>query len=217
MADPTQTPLEHDLQAVADDVVHMLGLVRETCEWARRSLIERDPQGAARSRELDAQVDALQARLELRILTVIARRQPAARDLRFLGASLQALADIERAGDYAVHVAEAGERLAKQPRVKQSARLQRIFEVLLEMLATTTEAFSRGDAAAARRAHALDSEVDDLYDHIQRELLTDMPADASAIGRAADLGAVARYLERLGDHLENVNEHIIFWLEAVRL
>ncbi len=210
-------PLELDLQAITGDLVRMLSLVRESCEWARRALIEADPEGAERCAELDKEVDAIQASLEMRILTVIARRQPAARDLRFLGAALQALADIERAGDYAEHVASVGQRLAQQPPIKKYLDMQRIFEVLQVMIDTTTKAFAEGDAAAARRAHALDTEIDDLYDQIQRELLTYMLADTSTIGRASDLAAVARYLERLGDHLENVNEHIIFWLEAVRL
>ena len=217
MTDSTATPLELDLQAITGDLVRMLSLVRESCEWARRALIEAEPGAAAHCAKLDAEIDAIQASLEMRILTVIARRQPAARDLRFLGAALQALADIERAGDYAEHVASVGERLAQQPPIKKYLDMQRIFEVLATMIDATSKAFAEADAVAARRAHGLDAEIDDLYDQIQRELLTYMLADPKSIGRATQLLAVARYLERLGDHLENVNEHIIFWLEAVRL
>src|SRR5690606_31744988 len=112
-------------------------------------------------------------------------------------ASLQALAAIERAGDYAEHVAEVGMRLAQQPRLKKYLDIQRIFEVLADMLDTTTKAFAEADVEAARRAHALDNEIDDLYDQIQRELITYMLADTGSIGRATELSAVARYLERL--------------------
>lgn len=210
-------PLERDLQAINGDVVRMLSMVRESCELARLSLVEQDLDAAERCRAADDEIDKLQADLELRILTIIARRQPAARDLRFLGASLQALADIERAGDYAEHVAEAGVRLAEQPRLKKYLDIQRIFEVLGEMIDTTAKAFAEGDVEAAKRAHSLDNEIDDLYDQIQRELLTYMLADTGAISRATQLSAVARYLERLGDHIENVNEHVIFWLEGRRL
>lgn len=210
-------PLEQDLQQINGDVVRMLSMVRQSCELARLSLVEQDTAAAERCARTDDEIDRIQAELELRILTVIARRQPAARDLRFLGASLQALADIERAGDYAEHVAEVGVRLADQPRLKKYLDIQRIFEVLAEMIDTTAKAIAEGDVAAARRAHALDNEVDDLYDQIQRELLTYMLADTSSIARATELAAVARYLERLGDHIENVNEHVIFWLEGKRL
>ncbi len=217
MSETAPAPLELDLQAISGDLVRMLSLVRESCEWARRSLIDADQAAAAHCSELDDEVDAIQARLEVRILTVIARRQPAARDLRFLGAALQALADIERAGDYAQHVADVGRSLALEPPLKKYLDMQRIFEVLATMIDATSKAFAEADAVAARRAHGLDAEIDDLYDQIQRELLTYMLADPKSIGRATQLLAVARYLERLGDHLENVNEHIIFWLEAVRL
>lgn len=217
MTDPTLAPLESDLRAIGAELLRMLELVRESCGWARRGLLESDLSAANRCAELDAQVDAIQANLEVRILTVIARRQPAARDLRFLGAALQALADIERAGDYAVHVADTSRELAGEPPLKDYLDLARIFEVLDVMLETTMRAITDADAAAARRAHALDSEIDDLYEQIQRELLTYMLTDPNTIGRATKLLGIARYLERLGDHLENVNEHVIFWLEAVRL
>lgn len=217
MSATSLTPLESDLQAISGDVLRMLSLVRESCEYARQSLIEGRRDAAEKCRELDDEIDRLQAELEIRILTLIARRQPAAADLRFLGASLQALADIERAGDYAEHVANAGVELAKEPPLKKYLDIQRIFEVILEMIDTTAKAFAEGDAHAARRSHALDNEIDELYDQIQRELLTYMLADTGAIGRATKLSQVARYLERLGDHLENVNEHVIFWLEGKRL
>lgn len=217
MTTNAMNPLEQDLQQITGDVVRMLSMVRESCELARRALVEQDAEAAKRCIENDNEIDRLQADLELRILTVIARRQPAARDLRFLGASLQALAAIERAGDYAEHVAEVGMRLAQQPRLKKYLDIQRIFEVLADMLDTTTKAFAEADVEAARRAHALDNEIDDLYDQIQRELITYMLADTGSIGRATELSAVARYLERLGDHIENVNEHVIFWLEGTRL
>lgn len=217
MSERALSPLEVDLRAIRGDLLRMLDLVEESCKLARRSLLEGDVEAAERCSALDDDIDALQASLEIRILTVIARRQPAATDLRFLGASLQALADIERAGDYAEHVARSGVELAGEPPLKRYLDIERIFEVLLKMVRSTAQAFATGDAAAARRAHALDNEVDDLYDQVQRELLTYMLADPSTIGRATKLSAVARYLERLGDHLENVNEHVIFWLEGKRL
>jgi len=210
------SPLSEDIANVASHVLRMLGLVREATGLARRALIEQDEEAAERCMAGDAQIDAMQAELEMRILTVIARRQPAARDLRFLGASFQALHDIERAGDYAEHVAGAALELAKEPPLKRYLDLQRCFEVLAEMIDATMTAYAEEDAEAARRAHAMDQVIDDLYEQIQRELLTYMLESPAAIGRANRLLEVARYLERLGDHIENVNEHIVFWLTGER-
>jgi phosphate transport system protein len=89
--------------------------------------------------------------------------------------------------------------------------------ILDEMLEMTMRAMADGDAATARAARAMDEEIDELYDQIQRELLTYMMADPHTIDRAATLLATARYLERCGDHLENVNEHILFWVTGERI
>lgn len=209
--------LSQDLQDITSQSVRMLSLVRESTELARRALVEADVEAARRCREGDRQVDALQDALEQKILSVIARRQPAARDLRFLGAVYRALADIERAGDYAVHVARSGAELAAEPPLKKYLDMERILRIEARMIDTTIQALAESDADAARRALAMDEEIDELYEQIQRELLTYMIEDAGAITPATKLLAVGRYLERLGDHIENVCEHIVFWLTAERI
>jgi phosphate transport system protein len=209
--------LERDLQEIGTSAVRMLSMVREGLAFARRGLIDADVDAADRAISGDAAVDALQNQLEQQILTTIARRQPAAKDLRFLGAMLQSLADIERAGDYAVHVARAGAELAAAPPLKKYLDMKRILVVLDEMLEATMRAMVEGDAEAARLALGMDDEVDDLYDQIQRELLTYMTSDPETINPATKLLMVARYLERCGDHIENVNEHVIFWLSGRRI
>lgn len=210
--------LNQDLQEVNASVVRMLSLVREQTELAKRALVEGDVEAAQACIKLDAaQVDPLMQSLEQRILTVIARRQPAATDLRFLGAAYRALADIERAGDYAVHVARAGAELAQKPPLKKYTDMKRILEILSAMTEKTISALADSSAETARDAHAMDKEIDDLYEQIQRELLTYMLEDPNTINTATKLLSVARQLERLGDHLENVNEHILFWLTSERL
>ena len=208
--------LEQDLHEVNASTVRMLSMVRESVGLARAALIDGDGDATERCVTGDEAIDALQHQLEQRILTIIARRQPAARDLRFLGSVFQSLADIERSGDYATHVARAGAELAQKPRVKKYLDMARILTVLDEMLETTIRAFVDEDAEAARTALAMDDEIDELYEQIQRELLTYMMADPSTITPATKLLAVARYLERCGDHIENVNEHVLFWLTGSR-
>jgi phosphate transport system protein len=209
--------LEQELQQVNATTVRMLSMVRESVQLARSALIDADPAASERCVAGDRAVDALQRELETQCLTIIARRQPAARDLRFLGAIVQALADVERAGDYAVHVARAGAELAAAPPLKKYLDMARILAILDEMLEVTMRAMAEGDAAAARTALAMDEEIDELYEQVQRELLTYMMADPHTINAATKLLAVARYLERCGDHLENVNEHIVFWLTGQRI
>lgn len=208
--------LAADLRDVTAETVRMLSMVKGSVERARDALIAGDLGAAEQCIEDDRIVDDLQERLERQILSIIARRQPAASDLRFLGAMHRALSDIERAGDYAVHVARAGARLASQPPLKKYLDMKRILDVESDMIEVTVSALTEGSEDAARRALAMDEEIDQLYDQIQRELLTYMIEDPSTITKATELLAVARYLERLGDHVENVCEHILFWLTGRR-
>ncbi len=209
--------LDQDLQDINASVTRMLSLVRESCDLAKQALIDADTQAAELCVANDAKIDDLQAHLEQRILTVIARRQPAASDLRFLGSAFQSLADIERAGDYATHVARAGSELAKQPPIKRYLDLERVLEILDTMIETTINALVDPKVEIAREALDMDNEIDELYDQVVRELLTFMLEDPQKLTSALQLLNVARFLERIGDHLENVNEHIIFWLTGERL
>ena len=208
--------LSQDLQDISASTVRMLSLVKEESHLAKSALIDGDMSAAQRCIDLDKDVDAHMDDLEQRILTVIARRQPAASDLRFLGAIYRALADIERAGDYASHVAKASIELAQRPPLKKYSDMHKILQILIDMIEATIHALADSSVEKARAAHKMDSEIDDLYEQIQRELLTYMMEQPKTISTCTKLLSVARNLERFGDHLENVNEHIIFWLTNER-
>ncbi len=210
-------PLDQNLQDITASVVRMLSFVRESCELAKHALIDAEPGAAERCAANDLHIDALEAEIEQTILTVIARRQPAAGDLRFLGALHRTLTDIERAGDNARHVARVGAELAEKPPIKKYVDTERIFEILNVMIETTIRAIAEADVASARQALDMDDEIDDLYEQIQRELLTYMMENPKLISQATKLLGMARYLERIGDHLENVNEHAIYWMTGERI
>ena len=95
--------------------------------------------------------------------------------------------------------------------------MDRILTILSTMIEVTIKALTESDIEAARNAWVMDDEIDDLYGQMERELLTYMIEDANTISVASQLLSVGRSLERLGDHIENVNEHIIFWLTGERL
>lgn len=209
--------LDQDLQDISSSVIRMLSIVRECSGLAKRALTEADVAAGQQAVARDRQVDDLQDQLEQRILTVIARRQPAARDLRFLGAMYRSISDIERAGDYATHVAEAAMDLAEEPPLKKYLDMERILDIVSEMIEETIAGLTEADVELARHALSLDNEIDELYEQIQRELLTYMIEDPKTISKATRLLSTGRYLERLGDHIENVNEHVIFWLTGDRI
>ncbi len=211
------TAFEKEISEVNVSLVRMLSLVREANDLAKRSLINVDLDSAEQCIKNDKQINNLQEELEHTILSVIARYQPAATSLRFLGSAHWALVDIERAGDYAVHVARAAIELAKEPPLKKYTDTERMFSIINSMIEKTINAFTEANLEFAKEAYLMDSKVDDLDEQIQRELLTYMLENPKTITRAIALLRVVRYLERLADHIENVNEHIIFWLTGKRI
>ena len=211
------TAFEKEISEVNVSLVRMLSLVREANDLAKHSLINIDINSAEQCIKNDKQINNLQEELEHTILSVIARYQPAATSLRFLGSAHWALVDIERAGDYAVHVARAAIELAKEPPLKKYTDTERMFSIINSMIEKTINAFTESSLEFAKEAYLMDSKVDDLDEQIQRELLTYMLENPKTITRAIELLRVVRYLERLADHIENVNEHIIFWLTGKRI
>lgn len=208
---------DQSLHGLITELVRMLSLVRHSNGLARKALIDREVAAAEECSDNDVAIDRMLEELEQTVITIIARHQPAARDVRFLGAVYRSLADVERAGDYALHVARTGAELAASEPIKKYVDLARIFSVIDEMLDQTMKALSESDAEAAQAALAMDDEIDVLEQQIQRELLTMMLENPRVIAPALLLMNITRYLERLGDHIENVNEHLIFWLTGKRI
>jgi len=206
--------LEHDLQVITNDTLRMLDLVQDVLTQARRALLDRATDALEEARRVDREVDALEQHVEQDCLRVIALHQPVARDLRFIGMVLKSLTDIERMGDYAVHVAEDGEQLAQESPLKKYVNLGRMLERLTEMLASLRRALENRDVDVARTTLGMDDEVDDLFEQIQRELVTYMLEDPRTIGKALTLMRVGRSLERIGDHVENVAERIDYWVNG---
>ena len=188
--------LDQELQKINASTVRMLSQVRESVNLAQRGLVDADVESAQKCIDDDVHIDKIQEQLEQRILSVIARRQPAARDLRFLGAVHRALSDIERAGDYAVRVARASITLSEKPPLKKYLDMDRILTILSTMIEVTIKALTESDIEAARHAWVMDDEIDDLYGQMERELLTYMIEDANTISVASQLLSVGRSLER---------------------
>lgn len=209
--------LEHDLRTILDGTLDMLGVVRRMLDRARASLVHREAGALDEARALDLEVDALESRIEAECLRAIALHQPVARDLRLIALILKSLTDIERMGDYCVHVAEDGVELAQEAALKRYINLDRMLERLEEMIDSLVVAVRDRDVEGARRTLMMDDEVDDLYEQIQRELVTYMLEDPRTIGKAMTLMRVGRSLERIGDHVENVAERVGYWVTGQRV
>lgn len=205
------------MHAIVENVIRMLSMVRESTELAHRALIKGDNQAVQACIANDIAIDNLQTDLEKHILEVIEARHPKGIDLRLLTSMHRSLADIERAGDYAEHIAKTARKLDIEYPVKKYHDLNHIFGLLNTMLELAIKALAESDEAIVKEIFTIDNEIDDLYTQIQREVITLMIEDPKLINLGTHLLNISRFLERLGDHIVNVGEHIIFWRTARRI
>ena len=209
--------LERDLRVLSADFIRMISAVGEQVSLAGQVLLENKIEQVDDVHEMDKRVDDLELKLENECLRVIALHQPVATDLRFVAAILKSLSDLERVGDYAVHVADDARILSSEPPLKRYINLGQMIAKLKTMLETVARAFTERDAVAALEAAQMDQVIDDLYEQTQRELVTYMLEDPRTITKALALLRVGRALQRIGDHVENVADRLQYWMTGERV
>lgn len=205
---------QQDLDALKERLLAMGGLAEERVRESVRGLMDRDhgPLDAVLSG--DEPINDLHMEVDDRCFKLLALHQPMAADLRVIVAAVKINTDLERVGDLAVNIAEAGKRYLQHPPVKPLIDIPRMGDIAQTMLRESLDAFVRRDIALAEAVLAQDDLVDALKTQIFRELLTYMLQDATTIEPALDLILISRHLERIGDHATNVAEDVIFILSA---
>jgi len=195
-------------------VLRMGGLAEQMTRRVIRALVERDIGILPEVRAMETQVNLLHIEIDEACIQLIALRQPAAADLRFIAAAMKINTDMERIGDQAINIVERAEVLLTVPPLKPLIDIPRMADIAQEMLKASLDAFVNGDDELAYATIQRDDLVDQLKDQVFRELLTYMMADPSTIPRAMELILVSRHLERIGDHATNICEDVIFMVKG---
>lgn len=188
----------------------MSSAVDQMMTGAMKALKERNVELAKKIIDMDDVVDDYNLQIEQSCLRLLALQQPMARDLRTIAATLYIIKDVERMGDYALDIAKAAIKLADQPLFKPLEDLPRMAEMVQRMLRESLEAFVNHDIAAIENVAAADDQVDALYRSLRDELMDFMERDPLLVRQAVELILVARYLERIADHITNVVERIYY-------
>ncbi len=205
---------EVELQALKDCVARMGALVADRLEGALRAFVSQTPEDARFVLEHDGAVNDLEIEIDERALRILALQQPAARDLRFITATIKANADLERIGDQAVNVAGNTLRLVGLPALPQARTVEAMGQMAISMVRDGLEAFLSRDAALARAVLERDDEVDTMKNQVLRDLIRQMRDDPATIERAVCLVFLSRNFERAADHATNMAEDAIFMVEA---
>jgi len=199
-----------ELGNLREMVLRMGGLVERMTHRAIQALVERKIEMLAEVQAMETQVNRLHVDIDEACLEMIALRQPAAADLRFITAAMKINTDMERIGDQAINIAESAEFLLTVPPVKPLIDIPRMADIAKEMLRDSLDAFVKKNERLAYETIRKDDQVDQLKDQVFRELLTYMMSDAGTIERSLSLILVSRHLERIADHATNICEDVIF-------
>jgi phosphate transport system protein len=205
---------EAELNEIRARLLEMGGKVELMIINSMRSLVERDSELAQRTIASDAEVNAMEIEIDRKCLHILARRQPAARDLRFVTLALKIVTDLERIGDQCASIAKHAQELNREGQLKPYIDLPRMAEAAHNAVRDALDAFVCGDAPTAVRVCHEDHLVDELNEQLQRELLTFMMENPATVGRAMRINSVSKYLERIADHATNIAEMVIFMVEG---
>lgn len=183
--------------------------VEKVIKVSLEALLETDKEKAAMVKKLDNEVDRLETDIEQKCLELFLLQAPVASDLRFVGSVLKIITELERVGDYGVNIANIVMEM-EGAHIKPLVDIPRMANICQEMLGNSLDSFINRDEELAIETARRDDEVDSIYDEICSELLEKIEEDKTIIKKAIDLLFVGRYLERMGDHITNVCERVVY-------
>jgi phosphate transport system protein len=203
-----------ELNRLRHDILAMATRVEEDLGRALSALRNNDTALAKEVKAGDAVVNAMQLKIEDEAAIVIATQQPVARDLRELVTIFKLTGNLERIGDHAVHLAKAAVKLAGEAPLRSMEHIERMAETGQEMIRAAISSYLSQDAEAARKAAAMDDLIDEKHKALTEEVLRLMKEHPELIKKAVRLLNVSSYLERLGDHITNICESVIYMTEG---
>ena len=202
---------DRDLEATQALIMKMGGLVEQMVVEAAESLETRDVELAEQVRLNDRTVDELESQVNEEAARLIALRAPTAVDMRMVLTVMRMANNLERIGDYTKNLAKRTAILVDLPTINNAAgSLRRMSKTVASMLADVLDAYVKGDASLAEAVRLRDEEVDQMYNALFREFLTHMMEDPRNITPCMHLHFIAKNIERMGDHVTNIAEAVIY-------
>lgn len=206
----TRNYFDKELQELQVLMLKMSSIVEETLGNAIKALKSQDIELAKKVIHDDDIVDDMELEIEDKCCKLIALQQPLATDLRVITTALKIITDLERIADYAVDISKTTLKLSEEKYIKELIDIPRMGEITARMIRDSIDAYVHLDVEKAKAAAKLDDEIDAIYKQIYRELLLIMIEDPRKISQATYFLFVGRYLERIGDHITNICERIIY-------
>ncbi|BEV06861.1 phosphate signaling complex protein PhoU [Methylophilus glucosoxydans] len=212
----TSKQYDVELESVRAKVLEMGGVVEQQIVNALESLTNADVNLAKDVMERDARVNALEVQVDEDCSHIIARRQPAARDLRMIMMMVKTITDLERIGDEATKIARTAQRIYEQDRMYKPRfnEIKTMVGIVREMLRTALDSFARLDVSQTVEVARQDEQVDEQFRAAMRQLITFMLEDPRTISMSLEVLFVAKAIERIGDHAKNISEYVVYMVKG---
>ncbi|WP_028454492.1 phosphate signaling complex protein PhoU [Chitinilyticum litopenaei] len=216
MSEHISKVFDAELEAIRSQVLGMAGLVEQQVRQAMEALATGDSAIISQVIEQEDQVNAMHTKLDDMCVHMIARRQPAASDLRLVMAVIKSVEDLERVGDKAARICQRARTIFEggKLQVPRLHDLNHIANHALGMLAQALDAFARMDALTASEVKRLDTQLDTEYRALNRQLITFMMEDPRTITLMLDILWIAKAIERIGDLSVSVAEQVIYLVKG---
>ncbi|MGB9924313.1 MAG: phosphate signaling complex protein PhoU [Methanothrix sp.] len=213
---PYRERYHRDLNALRAMTRELSDLVSSSIERSVEALCRNDALLAREVVQGDYAVDDLSVKLESKCMELLALQQPMAKDLRMIIGILKIGIDLERAGDLAVDIARAVIQTKDRDHIEKPDGLSRMARIAVEMISGAMEALERGDPEMARNVTRHDYEIDSLYVKVRDALMRMTAENMSLMDQTIPMLMVNRHLERIGDHICNICESIVYMIEGKR-
>ena len=201
---------DRELDLLNHELIKMGSLVESRIESAVKALIKQDVDLAKNIIEGDVEVDEMERDIESKCLKLLLQQHPVAGDLRLISSILKMITDLERIGDHAKDISEITLLFSNEKYIKELTHIPQMAESTIYMVKKSIDAFVNRDSDLAYEVIKLDDKVDDLFDIIKEELILLIIDDINNGEQAINFLMIAKYLERIGDHAENIAEWVVF-------
>jgi phosphate transport system protein len=206
--------IDQQLDLLRDKILLLGGTTEQALHRAVQSLTERDSELARKVLEDDKVIDQMELDIDRFCIEILALRQPAAHDLRFVISVAKITPILERIADHAGSIAEAALVLNNEPQLKKYVDIPLMSQTAAEMLRTALDAFTSEDAQSSREVIKQDKKIDECYHRVFDELISMMIDNPTTTTSAAHLLFVAKHLERIGDYVKDICELNVYLTEA---
>ena len=204
------TNLELNINTLKKYTINMIDKCDEALNASIDCMVRKDLEGAKLVIEKDDEIDLLREYIRDRSIELLALKQPMARDLRYVYALGSIAIELERIGDYAVNICQETLKIGEQPYIKSLIDIPKMAKECSEMLNQAKKALQEADEKLAYDAALRDEVVDKLYEQIHVDCLEIMNKTEGTVNQGVRLLFVGRYLERVGDHITNICEKVIY-------